>query len=95
MALVPAESEGVSVSGFWSSSFLSGAESDQVTLTDVLVPPELLLRTSRSVKLTAAGESLLRGARRVLAAYVETLAEVEAQAIFLLLNRPWFDLESI
>ncbi len=37
---------GVSVSGFWSSSFLSGAESDQVTLTDVLVPPELLVRTS-------------------------------------------------
>ncbi|MFI6618228.1 acyl-CoA dehydrogenase [Streptomyces sp. NPDC050528] len=48
VALVPAESEGVSVSGFWSSSFLSGAESDQVTLTDVLVPPELLLRTSCS-----------------------------------------------
>ena len=46
VALVPAESEGLSVSGFWSSSFLSGAESDQVTLTDVLVPPELLLRTS-------------------------------------------------
>ncbi|MFG2776270.1 acyl-CoA dehydrogenase [Streptomyces prunicolor] len=46
VALVPAESEGVGVSGFWSSSFLSGAESDQVTLTDVLVPPELLLRTS-------------------------------------------------
>ncbi|MER7637207.1 acyl-CoA dehydrogenase family protein [Streptomyces sp. NPDC126522] len=46
VALVPAESEGVSVSGFWSSSFLSGAESDQVTLTDVLVPPELLVRTS-------------------------------------------------
>ncbi|WP_328829333.1 acyl-CoA/acyl-ACP dehydrogenase [Streptomyces sp. NBC_00252] len=46
VALVPAESEGVSVSGFWSSSFLAGAESDQVTLTDVLVPPELLVRTS-------------------------------------------------
>lgn len=46
VALVPAESEGVNVSGFWSSSFLSGAESDQVTLTDVLVPPELLVRTS-------------------------------------------------
>ncbi|MFF0162580.1 acyl-CoA dehydrogenase [Streptomyces sp. NPDC005263] len=46
VALVPAESEGLSVSGFWSSAFLAGAESEQVTLTDVLVPPELLLRTA-------------------------------------------------
>ncbi|MEV0598661.1 acyl-CoA dehydrogenase family protein [Streptomyces sp. NPDC050315] len=45
VALVPAESEGLSVSGFWSSAFLAGAESEQVTLTDVLVPPDLLLRT--------------------------------------------------
>jgi alkylation response protein AidB-like acyl-CoA dehydrogenase len=48
VALVPAESEGLSVSGFWSSAFLAGAESEQVTLTDVLVPPELLLRTATS-----------------------------------------------
>ncbi|MFE0416017.1 acyl-CoA dehydrogenase [Streptomyces tendae] len=48
VALVPAESEGMSVSGFWSSAFLAGAESEQVTLTDVLVPPELLLRTATS-----------------------------------------------
>ena len=41
---------------------------------------ELLRRTSRSVQLTAAGESLLRGGRRVLALYAETLAEIEAQA---------------
>ena len=40
---------------------------------------ELLRRTSRSVQLTPAGESLLRGGRRVLAVYAETLAEVEAQ----------------
>jgi alkylation response protein AidB-like acyl-CoA dehydrogenase len=53
VALVPAESEGLSVSGFWSSAFLAGAESEQVTLTDVLVPPELLLRTA-----TASGERL-------------------------------------
>ncbi|MEV0641468.1 acyl-CoA dehydrogenase family protein [Streptomyces sp. NPDC050619] len=46
VALVPAESEGLSVTGFWSSAFLAGAESEQVTLTDVLVPPELLLRTA-------------------------------------------------
>ena len=41
---------------------------------------ELFRRTSRSVQLTAAGESLLRGGRRVLAVYAETLAEIEAQA---------------
>ncbi|MDQ0936640.1 acyl-CoA dehydrogenase family protein [Streptomyces turgidiscabies] len=46
VALVPAETEGLSVSGFWASSFLAGAESDQVTLDDVLVPPELLVRTA-------------------------------------------------
>ncbi|MEV2211851.1 acyl-CoA dehydrogenase family protein [Streptomyces sp. NPDC050997] len=46
VALVPAESEGLSVSAFWSSAFLAGAESEQVTLADVLVPPELLLRTA-------------------------------------------------
>ncbi|MFH9733359.1 acyl-CoA dehydrogenase [Streptomyces sp. NPDC017260] len=53
VALVPAESDGLSVSGFWSSAFLAGAESEQVTLTDVLVPPELLLRTA-----TTSGERL-------------------------------------
>ncbi|MGQ4442651.1 acyl-CoA dehydrogenase, partial [Streptomyces violaceoruber] len=53
VALVPAESEGLSVTGFWSSAFLAGAESEQVTLTDVLVPPELLLRTA-----TTSGEQL-------------------------------------
>jgi alkylation response protein AidB-like acyl-CoA dehydrogenase len=46
VALVPAESEGLSVGGFWSSSFLAGAESDQVTLDNVLVPPDLLVRTA-------------------------------------------------
>src|SRR5579863_10573108 len=41
---------------------------------------ELLRRTSRSVQLTAAGESLLGGGRRVLALYGETLAELESVA---------------
>ncbi|NED04866.1 acyl-CoA dehydrogenase, partial [Streptomyces sp. SID6648] len=36
-----------------SSTFLAGAESEQVTLTDVLVPPELVLRTA-----TASGDRL-------------------------------------
>ncbi len=46
VALVPAESAGLSMSGFWSSTFLAGAESDQVTLDNVLVPKELLVRTA-------------------------------------------------
>lgn len=46
VALVPAASEGLSVSGFWSSGFLAGAESDQVTLDGVLVPPDLMVRTA-------------------------------------------------
>jgi DNA-binding transcriptional LysR family regulator len=41
---------------------------------------ELFRRTSRSVQLTAAGEALLRGGRRVLAVYAETLAEVDVVA---------------
>jgi len=45
VALIPAESEGIEVSPFWSSFALAGAESDQVSLTDVLVPAELLVRT--------------------------------------------------
>ncbi|MDT0380545.1 acyl-CoA dehydrogenase family protein [Streptomyces sp. DSM 42041] len=49
VALVPAESEGLQVGPFWSSSFLAGAESDQVTLDGVLVPPELLVRTGSAV----------------------------------------------
>ncbi|MFK0120041.1 acyl-CoA dehydrogenase [Streptomyces sp. NPDC090994] len=55
VALVPADSEGLSVSGFWSSTFLAGAESEQVTLTDVLVPPDLVLRTGTA---TASGDRL-------------------------------------
>lgn len=46
VALIPADSPGLGVSRFWSSSYLAGAESDQVTLDNVLVPPELLVRTA-------------------------------------------------
>lgn len=53
VALIPAKEEGVSVSPFWSSFALAGAESDQVTLTDVLVPPDLVVRTE-----VAEGEQL-------------------------------------
>jgi alkylation response protein AidB-like acyl-CoA dehydrogenase len=45
VALVPANSEGIKVTPFWSTFALAGAESDQVSLTDVLIPAEFLVRT--------------------------------------------------
>jgi len=45
VALIPANDPGVTVSPFWSSFALAGAESDQVTIDDVLVPPNLVVRT--------------------------------------------------
>lgn len=48
VALIPAKHPGVSVTPFWSTFALAGAESDQVTLVDVLVPPDLVVRTEVS-----------------------------------------------
>jgi alkylation response protein AidB-like acyl-CoA dehydrogenase len=45
VALIPAGSEGLTVSPFWGSFVLAGAESEQVTVDDVFVPDELLVRT--------------------------------------------------
>jgi alkylation response protein AidB-like acyl-CoA dehydrogenase len=45
VSLVPAGSPGISVHPFWSSWVLAGAESDEVRLTDVRVPDELVIRT--------------------------------------------------
>ncbi len=42
IVLIPAESEGIERTRFWQSPALAGAESDQVTLTDVLVPEALV-----------------------------------------------------
>ncbi len=42
IVLVPAESDGIERTRFWQSPALTGAESDQVTLTDVLVPEALV-----------------------------------------------------
>ena len=42
VVLIPAESEGIERSRFWQSPALAGAESDQVTLTDVFVPEALV-----------------------------------------------------
>jgi alkylation response protein AidB-like acyl-CoA dehydrogenase len=44
VVLIPANSQGLSVSPFWGSFALAGAESDQVTIDGVLVPPDLVVR---------------------------------------------------
>ena len=43
--LVPADSPGITVQPFWGNWVLAGAESDEVRLTDVFVPEELVIRT--------------------------------------------------
>ncbi|MFZ3499338.1 acyl-CoA dehydrogenase family protein [Streptomyces sp. 5.8] len=46
LAIVPADSPGLSVHPFWGTDLLAGAESDEVRLEDVFVPDELVVRTS-------------------------------------------------
>lgn len=46
LALVPAESPGISVHRFWGNDVLAAAESDEVRLDDVFVPENLVVRTS-------------------------------------------------
>ncbi|GAA0899595.1 acyl-CoA dehydrogenase family protein [Pseudonocardia zijingensis] len=43
--VIPADTPGISRHPFWSSQVLAGAESDEVRLTDVFVPEQLMLRT--------------------------------------------------
>lgn len=45
IALIPASSPGVEVAPFWGTFALAGTQSDQVTLTDVFVPEDLLVHT--------------------------------------------------
>lgn len=45
VALVPKGTPGLDVKPFWNSFVLAGAESDEVVLTDVEVPQELVVRT--------------------------------------------------
>lgn len=52
VAVVPADAPGLEVRPFWKSPVLAGAESDEVLLSDVEVPAELLVRTG----VTAGGE---------------------------------------
>ncbi|WP_030261517.1 acyl-CoA dehydrogenase family protein [Streptomyces violens] len=46
VALVTADTPGITVHPFWGNSALAAAESDEVRLTDVFVPEELVLRTT-------------------------------------------------
>jgi alkylation response protein AidB-like acyl-CoA dehydrogenase len=45
VALIPSTDPGVSITPFWSSFALAGAESDEVTVDDVLVPTDLVVLT--------------------------------------------------
>lgn len=45
LALVPADLPGLTVHKFWGNSLLAGAESDEVRLTDVYVPAEMVVRS--------------------------------------------------
>jgi alkylation response protein AidB-like acyl-CoA dehydrogenase len=45
VAMVPASAPGVSVRPFWNTPALAGAESHEVVLTDVQLPPDLVVRT--------------------------------------------------
>ncbi|MFE3317502.1 acyl-CoA dehydrogenase family protein [Nocardia sp. NPDC059195] len=44
MVLVPAKADGIEVRRFWDSPVLRGAESDEVVLTDVTVPDQMVMK---------------------------------------------------
>jgi alkylation response protein AidB-like acyl-CoA dehydrogenase len=46
LALVPADTTGISVHPFWGNDVLAAAESDEIRLKDVFVPEDLVVRTS-------------------------------------------------
>lgn len=46
LALIPAEQPGISVHPFWQIPVLAAAENDEVRLTDVFVPEDLVVRTT-------------------------------------------------
>ena len=45
LLLIPATSPGITVHDFWLSNVLAGAESDEVRLTDVFVPADMVIHT--------------------------------------------------
>lgn len=46
MALIPADSPGISVHPFWGNDVLAAAESEEVRLKDVFIPEDLVIRTT-------------------------------------------------
>ncbi|MDH2428338.1 acyl-CoA/acyl-ACP dehydrogenase [Sphaerisporangium sp. TRM90804] len=46
LLLIPADSPGITVKPFWSSTILAAAQSDEVRLTDVDVPEDLVIRST-------------------------------------------------
>ncbi|MBV9162461.1 MAG: acyl-CoA/acyl-ACP dehydrogenase [Pseudonocardiales bacterium] len=46
LLLIPADSPGVSIESFWSTPILAAAQSDRVLLIDVVVPEELVIRST-------------------------------------------------
>lgn len=52
VALIPAESKGISITPFWNSWVLNGAESDAVTLENVEVHPDLIVDMESSSEST-------------------------------------------
>lgn len=46
LLLIPASLPGITIHQFWTSNVLAGAESDEVRLTNVFVPGELVIRTA-------------------------------------------------
>src|SRR6185369_5609943 len=52
IVVIPAKLPGISVRPFWDAPVLRGAESDEVVLTDVEIPDELVVRPEDSTGLT-------------------------------------------
>ncbi|MFZ8201773.1 hypothetical protein [Alteromonas portus] len=50
VALIPANSNGISIESFWQSNILAGAESDAVVLENVEIPPELLFELNSELE---------------------------------------------
>jgi alkylation response protein AidB-like acyl-CoA dehydrogenase len=50
VALIPADDPGVVRSPFWGNPVLAGAESEEVTLTDVMVPEDLVFRSGSTAQ---------------------------------------------
>ena len=71
VVLIPAESPGIERARFWRTTALAGAESDQVTLTEVFVPDALIFypQNGESIRWSGACENMLITGQGVLTWY--------------------------